>query len=148
MKGGGAAATAGVGNKDEGKAGREAGAGGEAAAAGAVKDTDEVEEEKELRTVFVGNLPTSFTPKKVKGVFKEYGKVESVRLRSVAVQGVAVDKAGDQARHCGIFVSSGGWPFFLVCRHCCVRWAGDARVRLCPHQLSTRPSTSTVVVQM
>ncbi|CAM9191496.1 unnamed protein product, partial [Hapterophycus canaliculatus] len=54
------------------------------------------EEDKELRTVFVGNLPTSFNPKKVKSVFKEYGKVESVRLRSVAVQGMAVDKAGDQ----------------------------------------------------
>ncbi|CAM9783527.1 unnamed protein product, partial [Ectocarpus sp. 8 AP-2014] len=54
------------------------------------------DEEKESRTVFVGNLPTSFTPKKVKAAFKEYGAVESVRLRSVAVQGMAVDKAGDQ----------------------------------------------------
>lgn len=48
--------------------------------------------------MFVGNLPASFNPKKVKSVFKEYGKVESVRLRSVAVQGMAVDKAGDQVR--------------------------------------------------
>lgn len=54
------------------------------------------EEEKEMRTVFVGNLPTSFTTKKVKAVFKDYGAVESVRLRSVAVEGMAVDKAGDQ----------------------------------------------------
>lgn len=58
------------------------------------------DEEKESRTVFVGNLPTSFTPKKVKAAFKEYGAVESVRLRSVAVQGMAVDKAGDQVRLC------------------------------------------------
>lgn len=58
----------------------------------------EGDDEKETRTVFVGNLPTSFNPKKVKSVFKEYGAVESVRLRSVAVAGTAVDKAGDQAR--------------------------------------------------
>eukprot|EP00904_Undaria_pinnatifida_P009138 jgi/Undpi1/5354/HiC_scaffold_2.g00635.m1 len=55
------------------------------------------EEEKEMRTIFVGNLPITFNPKKVKGRFKEYGAIESVRLRSVAVEGMAVDKAGDQA---------------------------------------------------
>lgn len=54
------------------------------------------EEEKEMRTIFVGNLPITFNPKKVKGRFKEYGAIESVRLRSVAVEGMAVDKAGDQ----------------------------------------------------
>lgn len=56
----------------------------------------ELEEEKEMRTIFVGNLPTTFNPKKVKSRFKEYGAIESVRLRSVAVEGMAVDKAGDQ----------------------------------------------------
>ncbi|CAM9825786.1 unnamed protein product, partial [Scytosiphon promiscuus] len=92
-----AGAGAGGGGAKEGKAKGKDGA-GEAAESkpSAISKKEREEEDKELRTVFVGNLPTSFNPKKVKAVFKEYGKVESVRLRSVAVQGMAVDKAGDQ----------------------------------------------------
>ena len=56
----------------------------------------------------MGNLPASFNPKKVKAVFKEYGTVESVRIRSVAVQGMAVDKAGDQVRSAANRVHQGG----------------------------------------
>lgn len=38
------------------------------------------------RTVFVGNLPVSSTSKQLKKLFGAYGKVESVRLRSVPVK--------------------------------------------------------------
>jgi len=40
--------------------------------------------EKEARTVFVGNLPSSVTTKAIKRRFKEFGEVETVRLRNVA----------------------------------------------------------------
>jgi len=40
--------------------------------------------EKEGRTVFVGNLPSTVNPKAIKRRFKEYGEVECVRLRNVA----------------------------------------------------------------
>ncbi|XP_063919236.1 RNA-binding protein 34-like [Zophobas morio] len=45
------------------------------------------EEDPELRsrTVFVGNLPISVTPKKFKKLFTKYGQVESVRIRGVPV---------------------------------------------------------------
>ena len=39
------------------------------------------------RTVFVGNVPLSATRKELKSYFATYGKVESVRLRSVPVAG-------------------------------------------------------------
>ena len=74
------------GNK-EGRNEREGGNGG-----------DGDDDDKDDRTVFVGNLPTTFNPKKIRRLFKDYGVVESARLRSVAVEGVKVDKAGDQVR--------------------------------------------------
>jgi len=40
--------------------------------------------EKEIRTVFVGNLPSNVNVKAIKRKFKEYGDVETVRLRSAA----------------------------------------------------------------
>jgi len=40
--------------------------------------------EKEARTVFVGNLPASVNVKDIKRKFKEYGLVETVRLRGAA----------------------------------------------------------------
>lgn len=42
-------------------------------------DREIVDERK--RTVFVGNLPKEFTPRQLKALFAECGKIESVRLR-------------------------------------------------------------------
>ncbi|CAM9400433.1 unnamed protein product, partial [Discosporangium mesarthrocarpum] len=55
-------------------------------------------DEKKACTVFVGNLPISTGPKKVTRLFREFGKVASVRIRSVAVEGAPVDDAGNQVR--------------------------------------------------
>ncbi|XP_078350634.1 RNA-binding protein 34-like isoform X1 [Oculina patagonica] len=51
------------------------------------KKSNEVEEDPErlARTVFVGNLPVTFTRKKLKKLFSSYGDVESVRFRSAAL---------------------------------------------------------------
>jgi len=56
------------------------------------QDSDKEEEDKEAaaarkleRTVFVGNVPVGAKAKEVKRVFKGYGRVESVRFRSVPV---------------------------------------------------------------
>lgn len=51
---------------------------------------------KDDRTLFVGNLPISMDQKAIIKLFKEYGKVESVRIRSIPIAGMKVDKAGDQ----------------------------------------------------
>ena len=40
---------------------------------------------RESRTIFVGNIPPSLSKKKVSKMFSAYGKVESVRMRSVVV---------------------------------------------------------------
>ncbi|XP_063933439.1 uncharacterized protein LOC135145256 [Zophobas morio] len=48
------------------------------------KYSNEQEEEKEIRTVFVGNLPNSTSRKEIKRFFGKVGKVESVRIRSLA----------------------------------------------------------------
>ncbi|KAM8927613.1 RNA-binding protein 34 [Pelodytes ibericus] len=39
---------------------------------------------KNSRTVFVGNLPVDCTKQALKGIFKEFGPIESVRFRSLA----------------------------------------------------------------
>lgn len=63
---------------------------------------EEVEEEvgqdeaKDRRTIFVGNLPTSINKKRVQSLFKEYGEIESVRFRSMALAGAKVDDHGNQ----------------------------------------------------
>ena len=60
---------------------------------------DEVtDEDKERRTVFVGNLPLSTTRPSLTKLFQQCGKVESARLRSVAVTGVKLpqEQAGNQ----------------------------------------------------
>lgn len=50
------------------------------------KSSEAVENPERLaRTVFVGNLPVTFTRKKLKQMFANYGDVESVRFRSVAL---------------------------------------------------------------
>lgn len=61
-------------------------------------DDDTTKPGDEERTVFVGNLPLSTTRKSLAKVFSECGKVQSTRLRSVAVTGVKVPpkRAGDQ----------------------------------------------------
>jgi hypothetical protein len=46
--------------------------------------------DKDARTVFVGNVNVTTKMPKIKSFFKEYGAVESVRLRSVAVEGIKV----------------------------------------------------------
>ena len=72
-----------------------------AAAAAAVAAQEEDEEDTDKngdRTIFVGNLPPSTTRKSLVTMFKPCGKVESTRLRSIAVEGVKLppEKAGDQ----------------------------------------------------
>jgi RNA recognition motif-containing protein len=52
--------------------------------------------EKNERTIFVGNVPTSATSKSLILFFKEYGAVESLRLRSVPLEGTAIDDHGNQ----------------------------------------------------
>mmetsp|Transcript_24820 Transcript_24820/g.37471 ORF Transcript_24820/g.37471 Transcript_24820/m.37471 type:complete len:408 (-) Transcript_24820:170-1393(-) len=50
------------------------------------------------RTIFVGNLPPETTRKSLAALFRECGKVQSARLRSIATTGVKVapDRAGNQ----------------------------------------------------
>lgn len=82
------------------------------------KKKEQEVEEKEERTIFVGNLPTTFNTKRVKTVFKAYGAVESVRLRSVAVEGMAVDKDGDQVRYIARLLGLlRARVLFCPCRH-------------------------------
>ena len=59
--------------------------------------SDEDETERLTRTVFVGNVPASdLKPSELKRFFRDAGKVESVRVRSLAVMGTKVEKAGNQ----------------------------------------------------
>lgn len=53
------------------------------------KEEVEEEEEKLLRTVFVGNLPTTVKKKHIIREFSQFGKVASARLRSVALVDVS-----------------------------------------------------------
>ena len=67
--------------------------------AAATQEDDEEDTDKNGdRTIFVGNLPPSTTRKSLVTMFKPCGKVESTRLRSIAVEGVKLppEKAGDQ----------------------------------------------------
>ncbi|XP_060847616.1 LOW QUALITY PROTEIN: RNA-binding protein 34 [Rhopalosiphum padi] len=48
--------------------------------------------EKESRTVFVGNVPVNVKMTAVKNLFKQFGEVETTRLRSVAVKNLDVPK--------------------------------------------------------
>ncbi|GMF38703.1 unnamed protein product [Phytophthora lilii] len=54
------------------------------------------EQEKNRRTVFVGNVSLDATQKDIKNHFSGCGKVESVRLRHLPIAGCAVDQAGNQ----------------------------------------------------
>lgn len=62
-----------------------------------VQGASKIDEDEE-KTIFVGNLPSDITRKKLASLFKECGKVKSARLRSVAIAGVKVppEHAGNQ----------------------------------------------------
>ena len=45
-----------------------------------------VEDPRKERTVFVGNLPPTITRRRLKQLFSQHGKIESVRLRSIVVE--------------------------------------------------------------
>ena len=62
-----------------------------------VVDDEATEAEKLERTVFVGNVLATTKPKQLKAFFAEVGPIESVRLRSMAVEGTKVDQAGNAA---------------------------------------------------
>ena len=56
----------------------------------------ENQETDQEKTVFVGNIPLSESVKSLKSLFKEFGDVISLRLRSVPIAGTAVDDKGNQ----------------------------------------------------
>ena len=55
-------------------------------------------DEKDERTIFVGNLPKSTTRQNLASIFKKCGTVESSRIRSLATAGIKVapEYAGNQ----------------------------------------------------
>lgn len=57
---------------------------------------EEVSNEKDERTIFVGNIPITENVNSLKSYFGQFGPVESVRLRSVPIAGTAVDEHGNQ----------------------------------------------------
>lgn len=59
-------------------------------------DTEKRNPKEDPRTVFVGNVPMETRQKQLKKFFQRFGDVTSVRFRSVAVLGTAVDRIGDQ----------------------------------------------------
>lgn len=69
----------------------------------------QIRNEEADRTVFVGNLPISMQTRDVSLLFRPYGYVESVRLRSVPVAGTKVpeDEAGNQSLVKKICVNKG-----------------------------------------
>ena len=52
--------------------------------------------QRDEKTIFVGNIPLSADVKSLKKYFKEFGEIETIRLRSVPIAGVAVDDHGNQ----------------------------------------------------
>lgn len=54
-------------------------------------------EEEDARTIFVGNLPNTVDKKQVAKVFKDCGAIESVRIRSQALE--PLSGGGDTAHH-------------------------------------------------
>jgi hypothetical protein len=73
---------------------KESEAAGESGKDGGVKPS----QEKDSRTIFVGNLPKQTTRQSLASMFKSCGKVESSRIRSLATAGVKVapEHAGNQ----------------------------------------------------
>ena len=64
-----------------------------------ITPTSDSSETIDNRTIFVGNLPLDTTRNSLKSLFNKCGKVESTRLRSIAITGVKVptDQKGNQA---------------------------------------------------
>jgi len=60
------------------------------------KTNVEDETERLTRTIFVGNVPATVNPSELKRFFRDAGKVETVRIRSLAVTGAKVEQAGNQ----------------------------------------------------
>lgn len=58
------------------------------------RDTDDTE--RLQRTIFVGNISVDVKSSALKKLFREHGAVESVRFRSVAVEGMKVEESGNQ----------------------------------------------------
>lgn len=54
----------------------------------------EKDPEKESRTVFVGNLPLTTVEKTLKNMFSEYGKIETIRFRSIPRAELGMSKKG------------------------------------------------------
>lgn len=48
--------------------------------------------EKESRTVFVGNVPVNIKMSAIKSLFKQFGDIETTRIRSVAVKNISKPK--------------------------------------------------------
>jgi RNA recognition motif-containing protein len=48
------------------------------------------------RTIFVGNVPISVKLKQLTKLFREYGAILSMRMRSVPLEGSKVDEPGNQ----------------------------------------------------
>ena len=78
------------------------------------KDNDSIisaprSNDKNERTIFVGNLPSTTTRKSLQVLFSSCGKIESTRIRGVAVQGVKLPKerAGDQRLMKKVCVNTG-----------------------------------------
>jgi len=63
------------------------------------EDADQPVDDVEARTLFVGNLPAGFDRKALHKLFASHGKIQSTRIRSVAVMGVKLpaQHAGNQA---------------------------------------------------
>lgn len=53
-------------------------------------------DEKDCRTIFVGNISLSTSSKSLRKFVNTFGEVESLRLRSVPIAGTAVDEHGNQ----------------------------------------------------
>lgn len=57
---------------------------------------EESAENRESRTIFVGNVPVTESKKSLNRLFAPCGSIESIRLRSVPIEGVKVQEAGNQ----------------------------------------------------
>lgn len=57
----------------------------------------EEQSEENKRTVFIGNISLDITSKQLKSFMKQYGDIESIRMRSVPLEGSKIDDAGNQA---------------------------------------------------
>ena len=57
----------------------------------------EEQSEENKRTIFVGNISLDITSKQLKSFMKQYGDIESIRMRSVPLEGSKIDDAGNQA---------------------------------------------------